>query len=201
MDSGIAMNRSGQPDRSPSRMSPPNRLWHLLTVVLGAAVGASIQDDHLRMAIGGAAGAFVAEMAYLFVWAALIGEQEEKQRLAAQCPSPQLAELRVKVDRWYKALVVVGGVGGLFVMAESLSELAYLGGLCAVSISGVAFAAIWLSIGRKRRALEYVEFGDHSDPNVRALIRQEIDLAEYSRRKTAAEAADARVRSPAEPPR
>lgn len=165
-------------------MGSRNKFWNALTVVLGAAVAASFEDDSTRRAFGAAAGAFVAEMTYFYVWMFQVGEEEDRKRLSWQQPSPRLASLRSTVDRCYKIVVACGGVGGLSLIAGRWSESLFAIGLTTMGLSGVVLLGVWLTIGRERRKLEHLEFGDHPDPNVRALLRGEIDIAEYSKRQT-----------------
>ena len=163
-------------------MKRDNKLWNVLAVLLGAAVGASFEDDRTRLIFGGVAGAFVAEMAYGYL-SMFLGSDQRGSTRTDQQPSAELRRLRIVVERWYRAIVVFGGLGGVALLADRLAPALFGIGLAAMCLSAIAFVAVWFSMGRKMRMLETREFGDHPDPNVRALIRGEIDLAEYAKRQ------------------
>lgn len=49
-------------------------------------------------------------------------------------------------------------------------------------IGGLMLNSAYYSLAPKLRAMEEKEFGDHPDPNMRALLRKEISLEEYGKR-------------------
>jgi hypothetical protein len=160
-----------------------NKLWNVLAVLLGAALGASFEDDKTRLVFAGVAGAFIAEMAYGYL-SIFLGTDQRGPTRTDQQPSAELRRLRIVVERWYRAIVVCGGLGGVALLADRLAPALFGIGLAAMCLSALTFVAVWFSVGRRMRMLEAREFGDHPDPNMRALLRGEIDLAEYAKRQT-----------------
>jgi hypothetical protein len=172
-------------------MERTNKLWNLLAMSIGAVAGASLEDDVARQALGAATGAFASEMVYFYLWM-LLGDHDPKPTFEQQ-PSAELQAVRARAQRWYKGVVVCCGLGAIGMLAARWSGAIFNVGLAAVVLGAITFIVVWLSIGRRLRALEHLEFGDHSDPNMRALLRGQIDLLEYGRRSSSI------ARRPAQP--
>lgn len=100
----------------------------------------------------------------------------------SQVPSDALVQMRERLSRrersgWFWLIV------GLLLMALGEFHIFFwsLGGTLLL-IGGLILNSAYYSIAPSLRAMEEKEFGDHSDPNVRALLRKEISLEEYGKR-------------------
>ena len=100
-----------------------------------------------------------------------------------QVPSIKLLQLQERVARRrrFSLILISLGIGSLFLsdfhpIFWGLGATACITGVIVYDPTSQNLLDIELD------RVEHQEFGDHPDPNVRALIRKEIDLKEYARR-------------------